>query len=146
VCHFPETHFRIAYRKHPEKTAVWCQYLDRYTIGPLHRRTDALPNGTLEFRSETVLHRESGQLRVRERFDIEQDGVRASTENDFVMRCWTQGEIAFHLSKSGLEEIARHPTYGEQDLAWSDRLVEIALKPAHHGVAAYGVIRPARMA
>jgi len=106
----------------------WARTLDRYTIAPLHRRTVALPNGVLEFQSETVLHAESRQLRVREWFDIQQDGVHSSTNNDFIMRCWTPGEITFHLSPAGLEEIARHSTYGEHDLAWSDRMVVVALK------------------
>jgi hypothetical protein len=69
-------------------------------------------------------------LHVRERFDIQQDGAKASTESDFVMRCWTPDEITFHLSEAGLKEIARHSTYGDHDLAWSDRLVVLALKRA----------------
>jgi hypothetical protein len=44
------------------------------------------------------------------------------------MRCWTPGEISLHLSEAGLEEIARHPTYGEQDPGWSDRMVVVARK------------------
>lgn len=106
----------------------WTKTLDRYAKAPLHRRRVALPNGSLEFQSETVLDIESHELRIRERFDIEQGGERASTENDFVMRCWTPGEITFHLSEAGLDEIARHSTYGDHDLAWSDRLVVVARK------------------
>ncbi len=47
------------------------------------------------------------------------------------MRCWTVSEIAFHLSEVGLDEIATHSNYGEEDGAWSDRLVAIALKRPH---------------
>jgi hypothetical protein len=65
---------------------------------------------------------------VRECFNLERNGVQTSTENDFVMRCWTPGEIAIHLSEVGLDPIATHPAYGEDDLAWSDRLVVVALK------------------
>ena len=108
----------------------WARTLDRYQLSPVHRRTVALPNGVLEFQSQTVLHRESRQLRIRERFDIEQDGARVLTENDFVMRCWMPAEITFHLSEAGLEEIARHSAYGDHDLAWSDRRVVVALKRA----------------
>jgi 2-polyprenyl-3-methyl-5-hydroxy-6-metoxy-1,4-benzoquinol methylase len=105
--------------------------LERYAKGLQHRRTVELPNGTLEFQSTTVLDMESCQLRIRERFDIERGGVHASTENDFVMKCWTASEITFHLSEAGLDEIATHSNYGEDGLAWSDRLVVVALKRVH---------------
>jgi SAM-dependent methyltransferase len=94
----------------------WTKTLDRYTESP-HRRTVTLPTGTLEVQSETVLNMESRQLRIRERFQIEQGGAQASTENDFVMKCWTPGEIAFHLSEAGLDKIGTHSTYGDHDLA-----------------------------
>jgi SAM-dependent methyltransferase len=109
----------------------WTKTVERYTKGLLHRRTVKLPTGTLGFQSKTVLDMESRQLRIRERFDFERDGAHASTENDFVMRCWTPGEIAFHLSEAALDEIAKHSNYGEDDVAWSDRLVTIALKGPH---------------
>ena len=47
------------------------------------------------------------------------------------MLCWTVSEIAFHLSEAGLDEIVTHSNYGEDDGAWSDRLVAIALKRPH---------------
>lgn len=74
---------------------------------------------------------QSRRLCIRERFDIERNGVQTSTENDFVMRCWTPEEIAAHLSHAGLDPIVTHSTYGEADLAWSDRLVVVALKRVH---------------
>ena len=103
---------------------------------PLHKKSAAstdgrVATGTFEFQSETVLNLESRQSRIRERFQIGQGGAQASTENDFVMKCWTPGEIAFHLSEPGLYEIAAHSTYGNHDLAWSDRLVIVALKRVH---------------
>ena|SRR5271167_2592528 len=109
----------------------WTRTLDRYSKNPLHRRIIELPTGKLEFQSETVLNLQSRRLCIRERFDIERNGVQTSTENDFVMRCWTPEEIAAHLSHAGLDPIATHSTYGEADLAWSDRLVVVALKRVH---------------
>lgn len=50
------------------------------------------------------------------------------------MRCWTASEITFHLSEAGLDEIATHSNYGEEDAAWSDRLVAIALKRPYAAV------------
>jgi 2-polyprenyl-3-methyl-5-hydroxy-6-metoxy-1,4-benzoquinol methylase len=109
-------------------TREWTRTLERYTKGPLHRRTVGLPTGKLEFQSETVLDLESRQLRIREHFNLERNGVQTSSENDFVMRCWTPGEIAIHLSEARLDLMATHSTYGEDDVAWSDRLVVVALK------------------
>lgn len=109
----------------------WTKTRDRYTKHSLHRRRVELPTGALDFQSETVLHLESRQLRIRERFNIERDGAQTSSENDFVMRCWTSAEIAFHLSSAGLDEIATHSTYGDDDLAWSDRLVVVSVNRAH---------------
>jgi 2-polyprenyl-3-methyl-5-hydroxy-6-metoxy-1,4-benzoquinol methylase len=109
----------------------WTKTVERYTKGLLHQRTVKLSTGTLEFCSKTVLDMESRQLRIRERFDFERGGAHTWTENDFVMRCWTGSEIAFHLSEAGLDEIATHSNYGEDDAAWSDRLVAIALKRPH---------------
>lgn len=110
---------------------AWTKTLERYTKGLLHRRAVELPTGTLEFQSKTVLDMESRQLHIRERFDFERGGTHASTENDFVMRCWTASEITFHLSEAGLNEIATHSNYGEDDLTWSDRLVVVAHKRVH---------------
>jgi SAM-dependent methyltransferase len=109
----------------------WARTLERYTKRPLQRREVQLPTGKLEFQSETALNLESRQLRIRECFNLEQNGVQTSTENDFVMRCWTPDEIAIHLSEAGLDPIATHPTYGKDDLAWSDRRVVVALKRVH---------------
>ncbi|HYL75304.1 MAG TPA: class I SAM-dependent methyltransferase [Bryobacteraceae bacterium] len=108
----------------------WTRTLDRYRRNPSHRRTVALPDGVLAFESETGLNVELRQLHIRERFDVEQAGVRTITENDFTMRCWTPNEIASCLSATGLDEIATPTTYGDQDRAWSDRLVLVARKRA----------------
>ena len=109
----------------------WTKTLERYTKRLPHRRKLELSTGTLEFQSKTVLEMESRQLRIRERFDFERGGMHTSTENDFVMKCWTASEITFHLSEAGLDEIATHSNYGNDDPAWSDRLVVVALKRVH---------------
>jgi SAM-dependent methyltransferase len=109
----------------------WTKTLERYTEGLPHRRKIELSTGSLEFRSKTILEMESRQLRIRERFDLDRGGAHTSTENDFVMKCWTASEITFHLSEAGLDEISTHSNYGEADPAWSDRLVVVALKRVH---------------
>jgi hypothetical protein len=72
--------------------------------------------------------RESHQLRISERFEIEQHDVRASSQNEFTMRCWTSDEIARYLAASALDQLSTSATYGESGRAWSDRLVVIARK------------------
>jgi 2-polyprenyl-3-methyl-5-hydroxy-6-metoxy-1,4-benzoquinol methylase len=104
----------------------WAKTLERKTAAPVELRTVAFPNGTLEFQSTTTADRDTHRLHVRERFVVERDGVRTSTGNDFVMRCWTRAEIASHLSLAGLEELATHATYGTLDSSWTDRLVIVA--------------------
>jgi hypothetical protein len=111
----------------------WTRTVERYATIPVHGRTLNLPDSKLEFQSDTVLDPESRQMRIHEQFNVERNGVRTSMENDFVMRCWTPGEITIHLSEAGLDPIAQYSTYGERDVAWSDRLVVVALKRAAQG-------------
>jgi SAM-dependent methyltransferase len=108
----------------------WTRTLARYTKNSLHRRTVELANGVLHFQSETVLDNGSRRLLIRERFEMDREGGRIATENDFAMRAWTLEETAACLQAVGLEEIATYPTYGETDRAWSDRVVVIARKGA----------------
>jgi SAM-dependent methyltransferase len=108
----------------------WSRTLARY-IEPsakVHRRTIELPNGTLQFQSNTVLDTELHALRIHERFDMHRGEEQISTENDFIMRCWTLDEINDYLFAAGLEEIGKYLNYGEEDRAWSDRLVVAARK------------------
>jgi hypothetical protein len=71
---------------------------------------------------------ESHQLRISERFEVEQNEVRASSQNEFTMRCWTSDEIARYLAVASLDRLSISASYGESDRAWSDRLVVIARK------------------
>jgi hypothetical protein len=104
----------------------WTRTAVRYTSQSIHRRTIELPDGALRFESTTALDRNSHELKIHERFDMQRSGAESSVENDFVMRCWTPDEVALHLHRAGLDEIARYPTYGESDQSWSDRMVVVA--------------------
>jgi SAM-dependent methyltransferase len=106
----------------------WVRTAARYTKDSSHFKELEIPNGRLQFRSETVLVHESHQLRISERFEIEQNEVRASSQNEFTMRCWTSDEIARYLAVASLDRLSISASYGESDRAWSDRLVVIARK------------------
>jgi 2-polyprenyl-3-methyl-5-hydroxy-6-metoxy-1,4-benzoquinol methylase len=106
----------------------WVRTMARYTKDSSHFKELEIPNGRLQFRSETALVRESHQLRISERFEIEQHDVRALSQNEFTMRCWTSDEIARYLAASALDQLSTSATYGESGRAWSDRLVVIARK------------------
>jgi SAM-dependent methyltransferase len=106
----------------------WNGTVARYTKNSSHFKVVEIPNGRLQFRSETALVHESHRLRISERFEVEQRGVRASSENEFTMRCWTSDEIASYLAMADLDQLGVSATYGEGDRAWSDRLVVIGRK------------------
>jgi SAM-dependent methyltransferase len=108
----------------------WTRTAARYATRGTNRKTVALSDGSLQFQSDTALDAGTRRLHIRERFDVERSGARASMENDFVMGCWTADEIAQHLVAAGFDELGAYPAYGEgegaESLAWSDRLVIVA--------------------
>jgi hypothetical protein len=106
----------------------WMGTVARYTKGSSHFKVVEIPNERLQLRSETALVHESHQLRISERFEVEQRGVRASSENEFTMRCWTSDEIARYLAMADLDQLGMSAKYGESDRAWSDSLVVIGRK------------------
>jgi SAM-dependent methyltransferase len=104
----------------------WTRTAARYARQGTSRKTVALPDGVLEFQSDTVLDAATRRLHIRERFDLDRDGARTSMANDFMMGCWTPDDIARHLTAADLDELGAYPTYGEDDHPWSDRLVIVA--------------------
>ena len=106
----------------------WARTVARYEKNPVHRRTVELPEETLRFQSETALDSESHKMHVRECFRITRGETETSSENDFVMRCWTSEEIRERLRTTGFDDEGMYLSYGESDHAWSDRLVVVARK------------------
>lgn len=104
----------------------WTRTAARYRKDPTYRRVVELPDGRLEFRSDTILNRKSHRLDIREYFDVSRNGARTSTTNRFAMRCWTSTEAKAYLSAVGLKTISEHPSYGDNDTMWTDRLVIVA--------------------
>jgi len=119
----------------------WTRTFARYSEESIHRQSVELPDGRLEFQSETLLDTESHRLLIQERFDMDRGGVQTSVENDFVMRCWTSDEIAGCLSAHGFEEIGNGSNYGEGGRSWSDRLVIVARKRGSAEFRVSGTLR-----
>ena len=106
----------------------WPRTVVRYKKNSVHRRTVELPDGRLKFQSETTLDLESRRMRIRERFTVSRNNRKTSKANDFVMQCWTLEEIRERLVTAGFDEMGVYPSYGEDDRAWSDRLVLVACR------------------
>ncbi|HLN03783.1 MAG TPA: class I SAM-dependent methyltransferase [Bryobacteraceae bacterium] len=104
----------------------WTRTADRYAKDSIHSQLVELPDGILQFRSETAMDIESHRMQIRERFDLQRGGVRTTSENDFVMRCWTPEEVAACLNGAGLQQVVAFPGYGTSGRIWPDRLVVVA--------------------
>jgi SAM-dependent methyltransferase len=102
----------------------WEATVQRKTREPVFRKTVATDRGMLTFTSVTELDPIGRKLIIAERHTITSDGVEQSSDNQFVMRCWTREELDSVLSLSGFTA----PTYfGAYDATVapgaSDRLV-----------------------
>jgi len=102
----------------------WEATMERKAREPLFRKTVATDRGMLTFTSVTELDPIGRKLIIAERHTITRDGVEQSSDNRFVMRCWTREELESVLSLSGFNA----PTYfGAYDATVapgaSDRLV-----------------------
>ena len=102
----------------------WEATAERKTREPLFKKTVATDRGMLTFTSLTQLDPIGRTLIIAERHTLTRDGAEQSSDNRFVMRCWTREELESVLSLSGF--IA--PTYsGAYDATVaagaSDRLV-----------------------
>jgi SAM-dependent methyltransferase len=104
----------------------WEATAERKMREPLFRKTVATDRGMLTFTSLTELDPVGRTLIIDERHTITKDGVEQSSDNRFVMRCWTREELDSVLRLSGFDA----PTYfGAYDATIapgaSDRLVVI---------------------
>jgi hypothetical protein len=61
--------------------------------------------GKLTFTSVTELDRENRQLVLFERHTLVENGQEQASDYQFVMRCWTRGELQFGLRKSGFSPV-----------------------------------------
>jgi hypothetical protein len=108
----------------------WERSAQRYQSEPLFERSVAHGAVHIEFRSETRADASSQSLHVRERFVVRMDGKYEETTNDFMMRCWSTGELAERLGRAGFERLECGRNYGPGDpRVTDDRIVASAIRP-----------------
>jgi SAM-dependent methyltransferase len=101
----------------------------RKVAEPIHERTVETERGRLTFRSETHLDHARRRLLIAERHVlVAADGTRTEA-HEFVMGCWTRGELDERLRDAGFVGVEYHGGYDEALVAGaSDRLVALASK------------------
>jgi len=105
----------------------WDSTAQRKAREPLFRKRVTTDRGTLTFTSETTLDPEQRQLVVAERHTLRDESAERSSDYQFVMRCWTRGELESHLERAGFGAIAYFGAYDpEIHIGATDRLVVVA--------------------
>ena len=108
----------------------WQSTVVRKTLDPVFMKVVETDKGRLTFRSVTALQPETRCLRISENHELVSGSSRRSANYDFVMRCWTQGEIIAGLGAAGFESVQ---CFGDYDtakpLGSTDRMVAVATMP-----------------
>lgn len=90
----------------------------------------ATARGTLTFTSVTTVNHENQRLVVSENHRLASDSGDASSDYQFVMRCWTRSELASRLARSGFAMTAYFGAYDPAVAAGrTDRLVAVTQLP-----------------
>ena len=112
----------------------WCSTAARKTDHPVFEKAVEIEGGRLNFRSFTELLPERQSLLISETHVLESPRGRQIVPYHFVMRCWTQEELAERLHAAGFDSIEY---FGDYDLAKTmgvtDRLVAVATLGNHEG-------------
>jgi hypothetical protein len=96
---------------------------------PVFKKSVDTDRGKLTFTSVTELDRENRRLVLSERHTLVEDGQERSSDYQFVMRCWTRGELESALTRSGFSPVAYFGAYDPTlDIGATDRLVAVALR------------------
>lgn len=94
---------------------------------PIFRKRVATERGELTFTSNTALDPERRQLLISERHQLVKDGVERVSDYEFVMRCWTRGELEELLARHGFGKVTLAGAYNDAVAVGStDRLVALA--------------------
>ena len=94
---------------------------------PVFKKSVDTDRGKLTFTSVTKLDRESRQLVLSERHTLVGDGQEQASDYEFVMRCWTHGELESGFRKSGFSPVDYFGAYDQTvDIGATDRLVAVA--------------------
>lgn len=104
----------------------WEASAGRKAREPVFGKSVATDRGTLTFTSVTTVDRENRRLLLSERHTLVDDGHERSSDYQFVMRCWTRGELAAGLTKGGFGSVAYFGAYDAAVESGTDRLVAVA--------------------
>jgi hypothetical protein len=108
----------------------WEATKDRKRRKPVFRKTVATDRGTLTFTSTTELDPENRQLLLSETHTLVDDSGEHSTDDRFVMRCWTKSELESAFESGGFGSVAYFGAYDRAIHAGAtDRLVAVAQLP-----------------
>ena len=110
----------------------WDATVQRKGIAPVHERAVDTEHGRLIFRSEARLDAATRRMLIAECHVLVRGGETATATHDFVMRCWTRGELEERLREAGFASVECHGAYDDAvPLGATDRIVAVAgmLKP-----------------
>jgi SAM-dependent methyltransferase len=100
------------------------------TAQPVWERRVATPRGRLVFRSVTRLDPAARRLLIAERHTLATGSGEVTASHDFVMACWSRGEVEQLLRAAGFEAMEYAGTYEGAPLGVGDRIVVVASRGA----------------
>ncbi len=105
----------------------WETSAARKALEPIFKKSVDTDRGKLTFTSVTELDRENRQLVLSERHTLVGDGQEQASDYQFVMRCWTRGELQSDLRRFGFSPVDYFGAYDHTvDIGATDRLVAVA--------------------
>jgi SAM-dependent methyltransferase len=107
----------------------WDASVSGKTAQPVLERRVTTPRGPLVFRSVTRLDPATRRLLVAECHTLTTPSGEVTARHDFVMRCWSRGELEGLLRAAGFEGMEYAGTYGSTPLGVGDRIV-VAASPS----------------
>ena len=100
------------------------------TAQPVSERRVTTPRGPLVFRSVTRLDPSTRRLLIEECHRLTTASGEVIARHDFVMRCWSRGELDDLLRAAGFEAMEYAGTYEGAPLGVGDRIVVAASRGA----------------
>jgi SAM-dependent methyltransferase len=113
----------------------WTSSADRKRAEPLFRKRVVTERGLLTFTSITALHEPGHRLLISERHTILDDQGERSVDFEFVMHCWTSGELLEATTSTGFINARLFGAYQDGiTVGATDRLVVVATRDVVEGV------------
>jgi SAM-dependent methyltransferase len=108
----------------------WHGSVHRKRRDPVFETTVDTTRGRLNFRSLTELDPRQRRLLIVEQHTLKTNDAETSSSYHFIMRCWTQEELYYHLTQAGFNAIEYFGDYDHTMPPGStDRLVSVACLP-----------------